>query len=82
MSRRGRETRISRPHGLREGDLTGDNVAGTGDPAYTYLRCNHRACSKKADPLITDHNCCGRCQAGSDCKMFALGSTTKLVRYV
>jgi hypothetical protein len=82
MSRREREERIPRPHGLREGDLTGDNVIVTGDPAYTYLQCNHRNCYKKADPFITDHNCCGRCRAGSDCKMSAGGSTTKLVRYV
>jgi hypothetical protein len=82
MSRRGREVRVPRPHGPRKDDLTGDNLVVTGDPAYSYLGCNHRACSKKADPQITDHNCCGRCEVGYDCKMFHLGSTTKLVRYV
>jgi hypothetical protein len=25
-----------------------------------YLVCSHSGCSKKADPRVTDHDCCGK----------------------
>ena len=36
-----------------------------------YLVCSHSGCSKKADPSITDHDCCGRCSQGRDCRRTA-----------
>ena len=32
-----------------------------------YFVCSHLGCSKKVDPAITDHDCCGRCRQGRDC---------------
>ncbi|WP_331723428.1 hypothetical protein [Streptomyces atratus] len=34
-----------------------------------YYQCTHSPCSKKMDPRITIHDCCGRCQYSSyqDC---------------
>ncbi|MFJ3709994.1 hypothetical protein [Streptomyces sp. NPDC090053] len=34
-----------------------------------YYQCTHGACSKKMDPRITTHDCCGRCRYSSyqDC---------------
>lgn len=36
-----------------------------------YRLCRHGACSKKADPIIIDHRCCGRCQPGRNCRSAA-----------
>ena len=30
----------------------------------SYLGCEHSGCSKKVNPSITDHDCCGRCSQG------------------
>ncbi|MEU5610503.1 hypothetical protein AB0H03_17510 [Streptomyces sparsogenes] len=32
-----------------------------------YWTCSHSGCSKKVNPTITDHGCCGRCSPGRDC---------------
>ncbi|MFE7712686.1 hypothetical protein ACFU6I_44765 [Streptomyces sp. NPDC057486] len=32
-----------------------------------YWLCSHSGCSKKVNPTITDHGCCGRCWPGRDC---------------
>lgn len=32
-----------------------------------YLGCSHIGCTKKANPTITGHECCGRCTPGRDC---------------
>ncbi|KOG41309.1 hypothetical protein ADK74_22640 [Streptomyces decoyicus] len=29
-----------------------------------YYVCRHKGCSKKANPTITAHDCCGRCWPG------------------
>lgn len=34
--------------------------------------CTHTGCSKKADPLMADHDCCGRCSSGRKCYAEAL----------
>lgn len=31
-----------------------------------YFVCRHSGCSKKVNPTITDHHCCGRCDQGRD----------------
>lgn len=32
-----------------------------------YFGCSHANCAKKANPTVTDHDCCGRCRRGRDC---------------
>ncbi|MFI0218793.1 hypothetical protein [Streptomyces lydicus] len=32
-----------------------------------YCVCSHQGCSKKVDPTIFGHDCCGRCRSGRDC---------------
>jgi hypothetical protein len=32
-----------------------------------YYVCSHTGCSKKVNPTITGHDCCGRCQRGRNC---------------
>ena len=32
-----------------------------------YFVCRHMGCSKKVNPTIPDHDCCGRCRRGRDC---------------
>ncbi len=32
-----------------------------------YFVCGHMGCSKKVNPTIADHDCCGRCRRGRDC---------------
>ncbi|AWN24935.1 hypothetical protein [Streptomyces sp. NEAU-S7GS2] len=32
-----------------------------------YYVCRHKGCSKKANPTVTAHDCCGRCWPGRDC---------------
>lgn len=39
--------------------------------AGAYTRCSHSPCSKKASPVITDHDCCGRCRRAPDCLALA-----------
>ncbi len=39
-----------------------------------YLVCSHTGCSKKADPTITDHDCCGRCRIGRNCLQDAMNN--------
>lgn len=34
---------------------------------WRLLRVRHIGCSKKVNPTITDHDCCGRCRQGRDC---------------
>jgi hypothetical protein len=41
----------------------------TGDRSWTnhaagYYVCGHIGCSKKANRIIVDHDCCGRCNQG------------------
>lgn len=33
-----------------------------------YYVCSHGACSKKADPFVTDHQCCSRCLPARRCR--------------
>jgi hypothetical protein len=37
-----------------------------------YYVCSHSGCSKKANPTITDHDCCGRCSIGLNCLQDAM----------
>lgn len=39
-----------------------------------YIVCSHVGCSRKASSTIVDHDCCGRCSAGSSCLVDAQGS--------
>ena len=32
-----------------------------------YYVWSHMGCSKKVNPAITDHDCCGRCRRGRGC---------------
>ncbi|MDV5142880.1 hypothetical protein R1T08_00695 [Streptomyces sp. SBC-4] len=32
-----------------------------------YCLCAHFGCSKKANPTVMDHECCGRCSPGRNC---------------
>src|SRR5699024_215173 len=32
-----------------------------------YTVCSHVGCSKKVNPTISSHDCCGRCSAGRSC---------------
>lgn len=32
-----------------------------------YCVCSHQGCSKKVNPTIIGHDCCGRCWPGRDC---------------
>lgn len=32
-----------------------------------YYVCTHNGCSKKVNPTIFGHDCCGRCRLGRDC---------------
>lgn len=32
-----------------------------------YYVCSHQGCSKKVNPTIFGHDCCGRCWPGRDC---------------
>lgn len=54
-----------------------DDVSGESDTGRTrwytdhdggYYVCSHSGCKKKADPFITDHDCCGRRERGRKCK--------------
>jgi hypothetical protein len=35
-----------------------------GNSSGPYIVCSHTPCQKKASSTITDHDCCGRCNAG------------------
>lgn len=39
-----------------------------------YTVCSHVGCSKKVNPTISSHDCCGRCSAGRSCLGEAQGS--------
>ncbi|MFD8421031.1 hypothetical protein [Streptomyces sp. NPDC059466] len=36
-----------------------------------YFECSHMGCSKKVDPTIFGHDCCGRCRPGRECQSAA-----------
>jgi hypothetical protein len=38
-----------------------------------YYVCSHQGCSKKVNPTIFGHDCCGRCWPGRDCLSAAQG---------
>lgn len=48
-------------------DMAEQRVCQWTNHAGGYYVCSHRGCSKKARPLIADHDCCGRCWHGRDC---------------
>lgn len=32
-----------------------------------YCVCSHQGCSKKVNPTVFGHDCCGRCRSGRNC---------------
>jgi hypothetical protein len=60
----------------RETAAAGEDNAGPPTRRWTnhaggYYLCDHGGCSKKVDPTIFDHDCCGRCRQGRDCSRAA-----------
>ncbi|MFB8203059.1 hypothetical protein [Kitasatospora purpeofusca] len=47
---------------VMEAEETEPLVGGWTNHAGGYLTCGHMGCSKKANPTITGHDCCGRCR--------------------
>ncbi|MFD3729447.1 hypothetical protein [Streptomyces sp. NPDC058671] len=63
--------RLPSPAPSEEGTYE-SSLRGLRDPQWTnhaggYWRCRHMGCSKKADPTVMDHECCGRCSPGRNC---------------
>ncbi|MFD6802794.1 hypothetical protein [Streptomyces cyaneofuscatus] len=51
----------------RIGDRTGQGEQRWSTNASGYWHCTHMGCTKKANPTILGHGCCGRCQPGREC---------------
>lgn len=51
-----------------------DRLRSWTNHAGGYYVCGHTGCSKKADPVIPGHDCCGRCYPGRKCLLVALNT--------
>ncbi|MFC9164385.1 hypothetical protein ACFTZ8_26670 [Streptomyces fungicidicus] len=53
-------------------DSSGDRTAQGEEQRWStnaggYWHCTHIGCTKKANPTILGHGCCGRCRLGREC---------------